>query len=182
MLLRHCSWCAAWLACLGMLVPALPVRAQAPTASPAKTEPISAKTLITDVALHDAGRLYGMVVDAQGLPMPRIDVTVSQAGNVVARAKTDALGQFSSGTLRGGVYQIAAGNGVTTLRVWEASAAPPAARSVALVVGSSTVVRGQRSFGSLVCSDALVLAAIIAAAIAIPIAISNSDNAEPSSS
>ncbi len=182
MQLRHSSWCAAWLACLGMLVPALPARAQAPTAPAAKTEPTPAKTLIADVALHDAGKLYGMVVDAQGLPMSGTEVTISQAGKVVGRAKTDALGQFSSGALRGGVYQVAAGKGVTTLRVWEASAAPPAARSVALVVGSSTVVRGQRKFGSLVFSDAAVLVAIIAAAIAIPIAISNSDNAEPSSS
>ena len=182
MQVRHCSWCAAWLACLGMLVPALPARAQAPTPAPAKTEATPAKTLITDVSLHDGGKLYGMVVDAQGLPMPGADVTISQAGKVVGRAKTDALGQFSSGALRGGVYQVAAGNGVSTLRVWEASAAPPAARPVALVVGSQTVVRGQRSFGSMVCSDALILAAIIAAAIAIPIAISNSDNAEPSSS
>ena len=110
------------------------------------------------------------------------EVTISQAGKVVGRAKTDALGQFGSGTLRGGVYQVAAGDGVTTLRVWEASAAPPSARAVALVVGSSTVVRGQRSLGSMMCTDALILGAIIAAAIAIPIAISNSDNTSPPSS
>ncbi len=182
MQMRHCSWCAAWLACFGMLVPALPARAQAPLPTSAKTEPAPAKTLIADVSLHDGGRLFGMVVDAQGLPMPGSDVVILQAGKVVGRSKTDTLGQFTSGALRGGVYQVAAGNGVTTLRVWETSAAPPSARSVALVVGSSTVVRGQRPFGSLVFSDALVLAAIIAAAIAIPIAISNSDNAEPSSS
>ena len=165
-----------------MLVPALPARAQAPPPSSAKTEPAPAKTLIADVSLHDGGKLYGMVVDAQGIPMPGANVTISQAGKVVGRAQTDALGQFSSGALRGGVYQVATGSGVTTLRVWEASAAPPSARAVALVVGSSTVVRGQRPYGSLMYANALVLGAIIAAAIAIPIAINNSNNAQPPSS
>jgi hypothetical protein len=177
MQLRLGSWWATWFACLGMVLPCSPADAAAPPTAKPQDKPV-----IADVSLHEAGKLYGIVVDAQGLPMPATNVAISQSGKVVARTKTDALGQFTTSDLRGGLYQIAAGTGVTTLRVWEAKAAPPAARPAALVVGNPNVVRGQRPFGSLAFSDGLVLAAIIAAAIAIPIAVSRSGDAEPSSS
>jgi hypothetical protein len=164
------------------MLPGLPARAQTPANSQAVPASNQAAPTVVDVTLGAEGKLCGFVVDAQGVPMLATDVTVLQAGKVVARTKTDALGQFSATNLRGGVYQVAAGQGVTTLRAWETAAAPPAARSAAMVVGSSAVVRGQRPFGMLKMSDALILAAIIGAAIAIPIAVSNSDNAEPSSS
>ena len=181
MRLRFSSWCATWISCAGMLLPVSWVRAEAPAAPPTGKAD-AAKAMVTDVSLQDGGKLCGVVVDAQGMPMVATDVTISQSGKAVARTKTDALGQFSAGALRGGVYQVAAGKGVTTLRAWEAGAAPPTARSVALITGSNTVVRGQRPFGSLVFSDGLILAAIIAAAIAIPIAVSNSGKSQPSSS
>lgn len=114
--------------------------------------------------------------------MQATKVAVVQAGKIVARSVTDKSGNFVTGDLRGGVYQIAAGMGVTTVRAWDAAAAPPVARPAALVVGSPAVVRGQRKFGSLVATDAIVLGTIIAAAIAIPIIINNSGNDEPAGS
>lgn len=182
MRLRHCSWWAAWPACLGLLLPTAPARAQAPLPSVARPEVPQYVPVVADVALRQSGSLLGVVVDAQGLPMPGTEVSVLQSGKVITRTRTDSLGQFSTVPLRGGVYQIAAGQGATTLRAWEAKAAPPAARPVALVVGSPEVVRGQRPFRSLIFSDAFVLAAVIAAAIAIPVAVSSARNPKKSSS
>jgi hypothetical protein len=177
MQLRYGTWCAAWMACFGMVLPATSVRGEVPAAA----TPVEQDSA-TDVTLYEGGKLCGMVVNSQGVPMPSTDVSVSQSGKVAARAKTDALGQFTVTDLRGGVYQVAAGKRVTTLRVWEGNAAPPSARPVAMLVGSGVVVRGQRPFGSLIFSDAIVLGAIIAAAIAIPIAVSKSGKSTPSSS
>jgi hypothetical protein len=165
-----------------MFLPVAPAAAQAPVPSSTKREAPTSAPAVVDVALHEAGKLHGVVVDAQGLPMSGTDVAVVQSGKIVARSVTDASGKFVTGDLRGGVYQIAAGMGVTTVRVWEATTAPPIARPAAMVVGSPAVVRGQRKFGSLVFSDAIVLGAVVAAAIAIPIIISNSGDDDPDGS
>jgi len=190
MQLRRWAWSAAWVASLGLMLPCSPAFGQVPArpaaspatqtpAAPAATETAPA---VTDVALRETGGLFGVVVDGQGIPMPGADVSVLQGGTPVTKTRTDALGQFSTDPLRGGVYQVVAGEGGVTLRVWEASAAPPSARSSALVVGTSQVVRGQIPFRKAFFSDAFIVTAIIAAAIAIPVAISSARNPVPPSS
>ncbi|HTM54316.1 MAG TPA: carboxypeptidase-like regulatory domain-containing protein [Pirellulales bacterium] len=179
---RFASWGAAWISVFGTLLPTPTVCAQdvAPASPPATAA--AAEPAVLDISLQQGGILSGVVVDGQGAPMIEKEVTVLQSGKVVARTTSNAKGEFAVRGLRGGVYQVIAGQGGTTLRAWEGNAAPPAAKPGAMIVGSGSVVRGQRPFGSLVFSDAIVLAAIIAAAIAIPIAISRSGKSQPSSS
>jgi hypothetical protein len=95
---------------------------------------------------------------------------------------TDDQGRFCIAGLRGGIYQIAAGDRVIAYRVWTPAAAPPGAhRSVELVVDGS-VARGQTPLPDFVRSDAFLITAVIVAAIAIPIAIHNFRNDHPSGS
>jgi len=182
MRMRSCCWVAAWLACLGLVLPAAPAAAQSPQRPNVKTDSPQEQPAITDVALRSTGGLYGIVVDAQGSPMDATEVVVSQGGKVITRTTTDSLGQFSTQALRGGVYQVTAGQGGTTLRVWDAKAAPPSARAAALVIGNPNVVRGQIPLRKVFVSDAFIIAAIVGAAIAIPIAVSAARNPKPSSS
>lgn len=189
MQMRPVSWCAAWVACLGLLLPTSTANAQTPAAETKTTATTSTtaserpKPAVTDVTLRDGGTLFGIVVDGQGAPAGESDVTVSQAGKVVTRARTNKSGQFSAAPLKGGVYQVATTHGSSTLRVWDAQTAPPASRPAVLLVDSAEVVRGQIPFRQLVFSDALILGAIIAAAIAIPIAIAvSSEEDAPSGS
>lgn len=174
MQLRRCSWWANALACLGLVLPTSPAAAQTP-ATASKAAPVTLPA-IADVALRETGGLSGVVLNVNGLPMARTEVSVLQAGQVVTRTTTDTLGQFNTDRLRGGVYQVAAGHSVTTLRVWELQAAPPSARRGAMIVGSAQVVRGQRPFDSPIRAEVYILGAVVAAAIAIPIIITNSDN------
>lgn len=158
---------AVLLACVGMI---LPQRIMA--ASPAP------QPLINDVALGANGTLRGQVVDGQGTPKTDADVTVWQNENRVAAAKTDANGNFSVAGLRSGVHQVAAGEGVNVYRFWAPNTAPPAASQEALVVSDQNVVRGNGVIGFL--TNPWVLAGIVAAAIAIPIALNNDDDSSGS--
>jgi hypothetical protein len=179
---RFASWGAAWISCFGTLLPSSATHAQEVVPVSPPVTAAAAEPAVLDVALQQGGILSGVVVDGQGAPMVEKEVSILQSGKVVARTTSNSKGEFAVRGLRGGVYQVIAGQGGTTLRAWEGNAAPPAAKPGAMIVGSGSVVRGQRPFGSLVFSDAIVLAAIIAAAIAIPIVISRSGKSQPSSS
>jgi hypothetical protein len=176
---------AMWLACVGMCLPTIPLFAQTPKApqlegseEPARARPV----LVADIKLGPEGSLRGMLVDPQGLPMPNTEVAVLRGGQTVGTATTDLLGQFQVSHLQCGVYQVVAAQGGATLRAWESHAAPPAAKPFALVVGGSEVVRGHRPWRRPFVSDAFTIAAIIVAAVAIPVVISDSRNVHPSSS
>jgi hypothetical protein len=154
---------AVLLACVGMILP------QRLMAAPTASQP-----LVHDVALGTNGTLTGQVVDGQGIPKTEADVTVWQNENRIAAAKTDENGNFSVAGLRSGVHQVAAGEGVSIYRFWAPNTAPPAASQQALVVSDQNVVRGNGVIGFL--TNPWVLAGIVAAAIAIPIALNNDDD------
>ena len=107
------------------------------------------KSSVSDVALSEGGALVGKVVNAQGKTMDGAVVTISQGQKQVARVVTDDKGAFTVTEMRGGVYQIKAGDGTSVYRVWTAEAAPPSARPQALVVTNPQVVRGQGGGGGL---------------------------------
>jgi hypothetical protein len=155
---------AVALACVGML---LPQRLMATTT-------ISAQPVVHDIALGNNGALAGQVVDSQGIPQPHADVSVWQNENRVATAKSDEKGNFQVSGLRSGVHQVAAGEGVSVYRFWAPNTAPPSATSQAMVVNDQNVVRGNGVVGFL--TNPWVLAGIVAAAIAIPIALNNDDD------
>lgn len=152
------------LAAIGFLVPA-PLLAGSPTPAPA----------VVDVALRDGGLLVGQVVNDQGTPVASVPVSIRSQDRELALAKTGKEGYFAFKGLRGGVYQLVADRGHGVYRVWSPGTAPPAAQEGALLVNSDQVVRGQSGggFRSFI-TNPLVIAGIVAAAIAIPVAIHNS--------
>jgi hypothetical protein len=156
---------AAAIACLGIVLPH-----EALAAPPAAAG-------ITDVALRDGGTMVGAVYSAEGLPQAGQLVSVQTSGREVARTTTDDHGRFTAEGLKGGVYQLVTTDGMSTYRVWSAGTAPPAAQPAALVV-TGDVVRGFGHHGGIGAwlSNPWVLAAIVATAIAVPIALNDDDS------
>lgn len=162
---------AASLACLGMLVSPLSAAPQGALAP-------------RDVVLHQGNVLVGQVVDAQGASQPNTTVTVANHETEVATVQTDAEGKFSITGLPGGVYRVAAGQNHNIYRVWAPNTAPPIAQKSVMMVVGQDVVRGQYGytpgpFTSMAqwCADHPVMcAAIVGAAIAIPIAVADDDD------
>jgi hypothetical protein len=142
--------------------------------SQAPHEPPGA-SLVLDVALDAAGRLHGQVVDPNGRPLAQTAVGVRHHEQRIAATVTDANGYFVLAGLRGGIYQVDAAGVQATWRVWAPQTAPPLAQSAALIVGGSSVMRGQGAARRFIVPTLLV-GAVIATAIAVPIAVSNANN------
>lgn len=171
---------AAFLACLGMLAPSSWLQAEphltstlAPTAPAPGRQPAA-----TDVALEQGGTLVGQAVDAQGKPLAHIAVALRQEHREVACTSADASGGFAVSGLRGGTYHITAGRAGGTFRLWAANTAPPSAMRAALLVEDGVQVRGQNPLCGCL-SNPWVLAAIVTAAIAVPIIVHNTQGSKP---
>ena len=174
---------AVGLALIGSLVPEYRAWAQGPGQRlPAiDSPPVAAVPAMdmTDVALTSGGVFSGQVVDVQGRPQAGSTVAVSQTQQVVATATTDANGQFSIRGLQGGMYQVVAGQGMKSYRLWAPDTAPPGARQSALLVAGGEVVRGQGGLRYWL-TNPWVLSIALATAIAVPIALSNREKASTS--
>lgn len=96
-----------------------------------------------DVALAEGGLLRGQVLDAQGAPLKNSPVSIWHENHQVAATVSDGQGQFSVMGLRGGVHRVVAGEQQAVYRLWTAEAAPPAARPGTVVIGGTSVIRGQ---------------------------------------
>jgi len=135
---------------------------------------------VVDVALRDGGVLIGQVVDEQGAALGNVPVSLRHEDRDLAAAKTTKEGYFAFKGVRGGVYQLVAAQGHGVYRVWSPGTAPPAAQEGALVVSGNTVVRGQEGGGfRAFITNPLVIAGIVATAIAVPVAIHNSQHHTP---
>jgi hypothetical protein len=168
---------AILLAAAGMSLPQaaradFPIRPAAP--APLSAPPTSAPAPIADIALDDGGVLHGQVVDGQGIALADLPVLISQQKWLVATTRTDQDGRFTVSGLRGGAYQIAAGQGSAICRLWAAHTAPPAAQSSAMVVSGRQTVRGQGPGSARYwLTNPWILAGLIGAAIIVPIALDN---------
>jgi hypothetical protein len=167
------------LASLGLLLPGHVLAAGSspapPTASAKSRTPASPNVI--DVALQSSGVLRGVVVDQQGALLSKTEVKVWQKDQQITATITDEQGRFAVSNLRGGVYQITAAGGQGIYRVWAVSTAPPVAQPGAMVVAGHDLVRGQASSPVLrFFTNPWVLAGLVGAAIAIPIALSNDDD------
>jgi len=98
--------------------------------------------LTNDVSLTSAGTLKGKAITGQGEPLASAQVKVLKNNEVVASAITAKDGQFEVAGLSTGIYEVQAGQGKGTVRVWEKQVAPPTARQDILVVSGATA-RGQ---------------------------------------
>lgn len=133
---------------------------------------------IRDIALQENGLLKGQVLDTQGAPVTGAPVAVVQQGKVIAAARTDTAGRFAIGGLKGGVFEVVTERGGAAYRFWAPHTAPPSAQADALIINSDTVVRGGMGGGAIgFLSNPWVLGGIAAAAIAIPLALDDDDDA-----
>ena len=166
---------AVSLACFGMVIPQTVIAAP-PSRTLALARPASARgqdSVILDVALRDGGVLVGQIVTAEGTALAKTPVSLQQNGKELVRTATDANGMYAVKGLRGGVYHVVSGKTAETYRLWAPGTAPPSAKDAALLVEGNGVVRGQGRALSML-SNPWVLTAIIATAIAVPIAVNNS--------
>ena len=127
---------ALCLACLGMIVPqgalvAAETKAQQPTVR------------MLDLKLTEGGKLTGQVVNAQGQVVRNAVVAVRYQNHVVAKATTDASGRYAVQGLRSGVHELETINGRVPARFWTSTAAPTVAKSSALIVSDTNVIRAQ---------------------------------------
>lgn len=158
-----------------------------------------ASTPTADVALRTGGTLVGKLVDPQGRPLTKAFVSVVVGGKEIASTVTDSTGGFQLAGLQGGVIEVEAHNTSVLCRAWAPQTAPPQAQSGLLVVAGGDVVCGQNCSHGVGCGAGvgrgsgyvrghgggilgimadrpLVAAGIVGAAIAIPIAVSNSSD------
>ncbi len=170
-LIRKFGVAAAALACWSMVAPQL-VYATSPASSSVGESIVTAR----DVALGAGGTLRGQVVDGQGVAQAAARVAVVKDNQLVTLANTDKAGEFTVSNLSGGVYQIATEKGAGVYRLWAPRTAPPAASDSALVVANGEVVRGNFDGSWLgFLANPWVLAGLVAAAIAIPLALDDDD-------
>lgn len=152
-------------------------------------ESVARQPIAADVALRDGGVLLGQVVDTQGTAKAGVAVTVHSGDRELAAAKTDAGGYFAFRGLGGGVYRLSAAEGQGLYRVWAPETAPASAGQGALIVAGQDLVRGDFGPGGEVIgwtkfclSNPWVMAGLVAAAVAIPLALHEADDEdEPAS-
>ncbi len=163
---------AILLATVGMCLPQVAI-AQAPaTAAPAAPTASAAQTpTVVDVALADGGVLHGQLVDLQNQSVASVPVSVRSQNQEVARTTTTNDGRFTVQGLRGGVYQVAAGQGQGVYRLWTSNAAPPSARNNAVVYTACGA--------KMLLANPIVIAGVVATAIAVPVALANSKSSSP---
>jgi hypothetical protein len=164
---------AVWLAVAGFCVPQV-----AFAAAPENQTP-----MICDLMLHQGGTMVGQVVDSQGAALAKVPVALRGVAGELASSQTNAKGYFAFSGMKGGVYEVATPAGSGVYRVWSPGGAPPAAQPGALIVAGSETLRGQCCDPCSPCGGVLgffgkhplLTATLIAAAIAIPIAVTADD-------
>lgn len=168
--------CVIALTCTGMMSAQLAHAASPKSITPAASI-ISAQNYIQDVSLKDGGVFTGTVLDENGAGRAATPVVVLRDGQVVAKTETDVQGEFTVSKLNGGVYQVQSTSGAGIYRLWAPRTAPPSAQEVAVVSPNSTIVRGQMRGGGALgwLANPWVLAGLVAAAIAIPLALDDDD-------
>ncbi len=133
--------------------------------------------VIRDVALQAGGTMRGQVVDAQGNPCAQIPLQVVRTSDsaTVAMTRTDAQGWFKLSSLTGGVYRLQTPAGAAVYRLWAPNTAPPSAVASALIVQGDPTMRG--NLGNIGWFGWTLIGLGIAAAIALPLALDDDDDA-----
>ena len=127
-----------------------------------------------DVELLPGGMLVGQAINSAGQPLVGQVILVQQTSREPIVARSDHEGRFRLSGLSAGLCQIEYGDSAVVCRCWSPNTAPPAAAKEVLLTPGDLVERGQRPISDLLTGPVLI-GLIIAAAIAIPIAIHNSN-------
>lgn len=130
--------------------------------------------LSRDVQLDETGHLNGQLVDLAGEGLVEEKVQIFLRDRMIAETVTDKSGQFRLRVERTGAYTMKIGRAGIACRCWGHEIAPPSATEQLILLSPESTVRGQRPFADIV-TNPLFVGAVIAAAVAIPIAVSSSD-------
>jgi hypothetical protein len=170
--LRVCRAVTVSLACVAWLLPVHEIAAAPPIPGAATTG------VMIDVRLDPWGAVRGRLLDAGGQPLANRPVVLQQADGASLAAQTDVGGGFVLHRVSAGVHRLTVGDETVNCRVWTHAAAPPSAADQLTVVAGQTIIRGQQPF-SAIFTNPLFIGLVIAAAIAIPIAVHNSQSDRP---
>ena len=165
------------LATIGLLLPTPCVFGQSPkpenhsslkdaTSRKAEENPVAE----VDVALDAGNVLRGVVVDNAGQRATNIHVLLFHHQRLVAEGQSNEDGEFAIANLRGGFYQVAAGERVVSVRCWTPDSAPPKAVASTLIQ-ISDVARGQVHPATCALANPWIIAGFAAAAIIVPVSI-----------
>ncbi len=174
--LRRAQWCAALMALIPWFIPLAPATAAQP---PEHFAQVGRRSPVLDVALQAGGTLHGQLFDAQAQPLARSSLVFIQNGQRIASVTTDDEGRFQVAGLRGGTLQIVVGVSMYICRAWAPRTAPPIAKNRLVLVLPTVVQRGQRPISDAFFGDPVMIGLVVAAAIAVPIAVSNSRSDAP---
>jgi hypothetical protein len=190
---------ATWIATLVIIASPVSAVAEEPTALPAveptamTPAPPDSAFRIADVELAADGTLHGQAVNAQGHALPGKYVSLDD-GRRTTMTSTDAGGNFQFSGLQGGAYRVQVAGQTQFVRAWKHGTAPPSANTALMVVEGNQTILGQYCGTPVGCStpvgggcvrlrealrNPVVMGGIVAAAIAIPVAIHNSNNDDP---
>ncbi len=180
--MNHRSWlntALVLLSCAGNVVSPSGAISGEPALPPPRKSSSDKLTCGADVVLTEEGVLRGILVRPDGQPLAGVPVCVRGAGRFLAEVKTRQYGRFRITGLQGGVYQVHTGTASQTLRLWAPGTAPPSATALLHLVSDNTVVRGQGDRRIGLSSDAILLGAVVAAGVTVPILISNRRSDSP---
>ena len=172
------------MACLGMLIQT-PLAMAATTSQAAKPETVtknSKKSAVFDVGLHKSNTLIGQLVNEQGIPQVKQKVSLVQKNRLLVTATTDKNGYFAFSNVSAGTYNVVAPKAQGICRVWAPKTAPPAAQPGLLLVDGKGAIRAQDGPIAYWLGKPWVIAGLVAAAVAIPVAIHNHQNDKSPSS
>jgi hypothetical protein len=147
--------------------------------SVAISSPPAEKPQVVDVALLNGNVLVGQLVDSNGKGVAEAQVQLQKQNKTMVTLKTDKQGVFAVKDVPGGVYRLAAAKTQGVYRLWAPKTAPPTAQKGALMVTGNKVVRGQYGNGFRnMLANPWIVAGIVACAVAIPVAIHNSNSGD----
>lgn len=98
---------------------------------------------VLDVARTPQGNLGGRYIDGEGRGIPHRTVSLTSHRREIGATVTGADGRYQFSDVTPGVYELSIDGQQQMVRVWDASARPPAARDLVTIVRPDTVIRGQ---------------------------------------
>jgi hypothetical protein len=144
-MMKRASRFLIWLALVGLVVPQVSATDLRPLAAAHSARQAS----ISDVMLTANHSLQGQLVNRDGIAKPGTQLTVSSAGQVVAKTISDERGFFAVQLDKGGIYTLSDGNQAAVVRVWTNDTAPPSAKQAVLMVSDGQLSRAKGGMGGM---------------------------------
>lgn len=145
-----------------------------PTATAGNSIPI--ERTVQDVQLKEEA-LRGALVDKAGNGVEDAPVVIGQKGKLIKELRTDSEGRWQLANVEPGVYQVISHGSAAVYRVWSAENAPKNAKAGIIHQVDPEVARGGGPNPLLnALTNPILIALLIAAAIAIPLALDDDDD------